>query len=128
MRAIAPLSIVPNARSLLRIFTSMKTLSLRSFVCFTRAIPGFTFRPWKRTQRASLDLHNLTGVVALPFHFFFAFTGLVIFASFYFLPVTSTLSDVAAVSTTSTNCPGQSRRSSFLNSPLSCTVPVVSST
>ncbi|WP_341710082.1 PepSY-associated TM helix domain-containing protein [Limnobacter sp.] len=53
----------------------------------------FTFRPWKRTQRASLDLHNLTGVVALPFHFFFAFTGLVIFASFYFLPVTSTLLD-----------------------------------
>lgn len=53
----------------------------------------FTFRPWKRTQRASLDLHNLTGVVALPFHFFFAFTGLVIFASFYFLPVTSTMLD-----------------------------------
>jgi uncharacterized iron-regulated membrane protein len=51
----------------------------------------FTFRPWKSTQRASLDLHNLTGVVALPFHFFFAFTGLVIFASFYFLPVTSTM-------------------------------------
>lgn len=46
----------------------------------------FTFRPWKRTQRATLDLHNLTGVVALPFHFFFAFTGLVIFAGIY-LPV-----------------------------------------
>ena len=27
-----------------------------------------------------LDLHNLTGVVALPFHFFFALTGLIIFA------------------------------------------------
>ncbi len=50
----------------------------------------FTFRPWKRTQRASLDLHNLTGVVGLPFHFFFAFTGLVIFASVY-LPVGDTL-------------------------------------
>ena len=46
----------------------------------------FTFRPDKRTQRSVLDLHNLTGVVALPFHFFFAFTGLVIFASIY-LPV-----------------------------------------
>lgn len=47
----------------------------------------FTFRPKKHTQRSALDLHNLTGVVALPFHFFFAFTGLVIFGAFYFLPV-----------------------------------------
>lgn len=47
----------------------------------------FTFRPKKHTQRSALDLHNMTGVVALPFHFFFAFTGLVIFASAYFLPV-----------------------------------------
>jgi uncharacterized iron-regulated membrane protein len=51
----------------------------------------FTFRPWKRTQRSTLDLHNLTGVVALPFHFFFAFTGLVIFASWLYFPVGSTL-------------------------------------
>jgi uncharacterized iron-regulated membrane protein len=44
----------------------------------------FTFRPHKGVQRSTLDLHNLTGVVALPFHFFFAFTGLVIFAGTYF--------------------------------------------
>jgi uncharacterized iron-regulated membrane protein len=50
----------------------------------------FTFRPNKHTQRSVLDLHNLTGVVALPFHFFFAFTGLVVFASIY-LPVNDTL-------------------------------------
>lgn len=49
----------------------------------------FTFRPKKSTQRSALDLHNLTGVVALPFHFFFAFTGLVIFAGIYF-PVAHT--------------------------------------
>ncbi|RYY04635.1 MAG: PepSY domain-containing protein [Gammaproteobacteria bacterium] len=49
----------------------------------------FTFRPKKSTQRSTLDLHNLTGVVALPFHFFFAFTGLVIFAGIYF-PVAHT--------------------------------------
>ncbi|MET0335736.1 MAG: PepSY-associated TM helix domain-containing protein [Rhizobacter sp.] len=49
----------------------------------------FTFRPKKTTQRSALDLHNLTGVLALPFHFFFAFTGLVIFAGVYF-PVTHT--------------------------------------
>ncbi|QNM95736.1 PepSY-associated TM helix domain-containing protein [Chitinimonas koreensis] len=50
----------------------------------------FTFRPWKRTQRSSLDLHNLSGIAGLPFHFFFAFTGLVIFASIY-LPLAETL-------------------------------------
>lgn len=49
----------------------------------------FTFRRNKSTQRSALDLHNLTGVVALPFHFFFAFTGLVIFAGIYF-PVSHT--------------------------------------
>jgi uncharacterized iron-regulated membrane protein len=47
----------------------------------------FTFRPNKNGSRGLLDLHNLTGVVALPFHFFFAFTGLVIFSAIYF-PVT----------------------------------------
>lgn len=51
----------------------------------------FTFRPWKRTQRSSLDLHNMTGVLALPFHFFFAFTGLVIFAAYYYFPMSLTM-------------------------------------
>lgn len=50
----------------------------------------FTFRPGRHTQRSALDLHNLTGVVGLPFHFFFAFTGLVIFAGIY-LPVSDTM-------------------------------------
>lgn len=49
----------------------------------------FTFRPRKAAQRSVLDLHNMTGVLALPFHFFFAFTGLVIFAGMYF-PVAHT--------------------------------------
>jgi len=47
----------------------------------------FTFRPDRARLRSVLDLHNLTGVVALPFHFFFAFTGLLIFASTYYFPV-----------------------------------------
>jgi uncharacterized iron-regulated membrane protein len=51
----------------------------------------FTFRPNKHIRRSALDLHNLTGVVALPFHFFFAFTGLLIFASHFYFPVGSTL-------------------------------------
>lgn len=49
----------------------------------------FTFRPQKRTQRSILDVHNLTGAVALPFHFIFALSGLIIFASIY-LPVSFT--------------------------------------
>jgi uncharacterized iron-regulated membrane protein len=44
----------------------------------------FTFRPKKNTQRATLDLHNLTGVLALPFHFVIALSGLIIFAIIYF--------------------------------------------
>jgi uncharacterized iron-regulated membrane protein len=50
----------------------------------------FTFRPEKNAQRSTLDLHNLTGVVALPFHFMFALSGLVIFAGIYF-PVSDTI-------------------------------------
>lgn len=50
----------------------------------------FTFRRNKQTQRSVLDLHNLTGVVALPFHFMFALSGLIIFANIYF-PVGETM-------------------------------------
>lgn len=50
----------------------------------------FTFRPGKNLQRSSLDLHNLTGVLALPFHFMFPLTGLIIFAGLHF-PVTDTM-------------------------------------
>ena len=50
----------------------------------------FTFRRHKQTQRSVLDLHNLTGVVALPFHFIFALSGLTIFA-FLYLPIGETV-------------------------------------
>jgi uncharacterized iron-regulated membrane protein len=56
----------------------------------------FTFRPGKATQRSTLDLHNLTGVVALPFHFIFALSGLTIFASIY-LPVGETMLEEQAL-------------------------------
>ena len=56
----------------------------------------FTFRPAKRTGRSVLDLHNLTGVVALPFHFVFALSGLTIFAAIY-LPVGSTMLEPLAM-------------------------------
>ena len=44
----------------------------------------FTFRPHKRLQRSALDLHNLCGVLALPFHFMITLSGLIIFITIYF--------------------------------------------
>ncbi|MEM7360238.1 MAG: PepSY-associated TM helix domain-containing protein [Pseudomonadota bacterium] len=44
----------------------------------------FTFRPQKSRRRSSLDFHNLTAVIALPFHFLLPLSGLFIFASIYF--------------------------------------------
>ncbi|HEU4457588.1 MAG TPA: PepSY-associated TM helix domain-containing protein [Methylibium sp.] len=43
----------------------------------------FTFRPGKPLQRSALDLHNWTAVLALPFHFAIALSGLVIFFGIY---------------------------------------------
>ncbi|WP_315765147.1 PepSY-associated TM helix domain-containing protein [Sphingomonas sp. Y38-1Y] len=43
----------------------------------------FTLRIVRKTQRTTLDLHNVTGVVGLPFNFLIAFTGLVIFMGVY---------------------------------------------
>ncbi|MFZ5655980.1 MAG: PepSY-associated TM helix domain-containing protein [Pseudomonadota bacterium] len=43
----------------------------------------FTFRPWAGGQRAWLDGHNVTGVLALPFHLLIAYTGVIIFATSY---------------------------------------------
>ncbi|WP_229262525.1 PepSY-associated TM helix domain-containing protein [Duganella radicis] len=44
----------------------------------------FTFRPHKSLQRGTLDLHNLTGVLGLPFHFVMTLSGLIIFITIYF--------------------------------------------
>ncbi|MCH2393941.1 PepSY-associated TM helix domain-containing protein [Oceanibaculum sp.] len=44
----------------------------------------FTFRTDKKTPRVALDLHNVTGVLALPFHFLITLSGLVIFITIYF--------------------------------------------
>ena len=44
----------------------------------------FTFRHERRLSRASLDLHNLTGVLGLPFHFIMTLSGLIIFFGIYF--------------------------------------------
>lgn len=44
----------------------------------------FTFRKQHKLPRSSLDLHNLSGVLGLPFHFVMTLSGLFIFFSTYF--------------------------------------------
>lgn len=43
----------------------------------------FTFRPKKAARRSTLDLHNMSGLMALPLHVLFPLTGLMIFFSIY---------------------------------------------
>jgi len=44
----------------------------------------FTFRADKKARRLVLDLHNVTGVLGLPFHVIITLSGLIIFYSLYF--------------------------------------------
>jgi len=44
----------------------------------------FTFRARNKPRRLILDLHNVTGVLGLPFHFAITFSGLAIFFTLYF--------------------------------------------
>lgn len=44
----------------------------------------FTFRADRKPRRLVLDLHNVTGVLGLPFHFLISLSGLVIFFTIYF--------------------------------------------
>ena len=51
----------------------------------------FTFRPRKKLPRSSLDLHNVTSVLALPFHFIITLSGLIIFFGIYFPTISATV-------------------------------------
>jgi len=44
----------------------------------------FTFRAEKQSRRLLLDLHNVTGVLGLPFYFVISLSGLIIFFAVYF--------------------------------------------
>lgn len=44
----------------------------------------FTFRPRKQSRRLLLDLHNLSGVLGLPFHIILTFSGLTILGATFF--------------------------------------------
>jgi len=51
----------------------------------------FTFRWARKLPRSTLDLHNLTGVLGLPFHFVMTLSGLIIFFAIYFPGVIETV-------------------------------------
>ena len=64
---------------------AMLTLIVSGVVIHRRLLADFfTFRPRRALPRSSLDAHNLTGVIALPFHFVITLSGLVIFFAIYF--------------------------------------------
>ncbi|MEM1044365.1 MAG: PepSY domain-containing protein [Bacteroidota bacterium] len=44
----------------------------------------FTLRPEKKLARSTLDLHNFSGVLVLPFHVLITLSGLVVYADVYF--------------------------------------------
>ncbi|MEM6898553.1 MAG: PepSY-associated TM helix domain-containing protein [Pseudomonadota bacterium] len=44
----------------------------------------FTFRSTAKVRRASLDMHNLSGVLGLPFNFLIGLSGVAIFGQIYF--------------------------------------------
>lgn len=86
----------------------------------------FTFRPRKHTRRSVLDLHNLTGVVALPFHFVFALSGLTIFAATY-LPVSQTVLEPLALkhAVAEAQARGLAFQPSGIKAPLASVDPMV---
>ncbi len=43
----------------------------------------FTFRANRKSRRSTLDLHNVTGTIFLPFHFLICLSGFAIFAGWY---------------------------------------------
>lgn len=51
----------------------------------------FTFRRGKKMPRLTLDLHNLTSVLALPFHIAITVSGILIFGSLYLQPAIKSL-------------------------------------
>ncbi|WP_414902257.1 PepSY-associated TM helix domain-containing protein [Sphingomonas flavalba] len=62
----------------------MMALCLSGVVIHRRIlIDFFTLRIARKPQRTTLDLHNISGVLALPFHLMIAFTGVAIFTYTY---------------------------------------------
>ncbi len=66
------------AMAMLALFVSGVVVHRKIFTDF------FTFRADKKPRRLILDLHNVTGVLGLPFHAAITLSGLIIFWALYF--------------------------------------------
>ena len=77
-----------TARWLVGICSMLMLVALVSGVITHKKILAdfFTFRP-RQGQRSWLDIHNLVGVTALPFHLVITYSGLVFFVFTYMAPV-----------------------------------------
>lgn len=65
--------------------TAFLTMLISGVIIHRRIFADFfTFRMGGNIARSSLDLHNVTGVLAFPFHFAITLSGLLVFASVYF--------------------------------------------
>ncbi|MEO0410575.1 MAG: PepSY-associated TM helix domain-containing protein [Pseudomonadota bacterium] len=63
---------------------AMLTLTVTGVIAHRKIISDFfTFRPNRKARSVTLDLHNLMGVIGLPFYFLFALSGLYIFAGWF---------------------------------------------
>lgn len=67
--------------------TGMLTLLISGVIMHKKIfVDMFTFRPDKTAHRAKLNLHTLSGVLILPFHFMITLSGLIIFMFIYLKP------------------------------------------
>lgn len=70
----------------------MLVLLVSGVVIHVRIVKDFfTFRRQSSARRSLLDLHNLSGVAALPFHFVITLSGLIILFDFYMPAAMATL-------------------------------------
>lgn len=79
---------LPYGRWIVGFVSMFMVISLISGIIIHKKIFAdfFTFRRDKKMPRRSLDLHNLTAVIAMPFHLMITVTGILIFSSLYLQP------------------------------------------
>jgi uncharacterized iron-regulated membrane protein len=67
--------------------TGMLTLLISGVIMHKKFfVDMFTFRPDKSAHRVKLNLHTLSGVLILPFHFMITLSGMIIFMFIYLKP------------------------------------------
>ncbi|MBW7903145.1 MAG: PepSY domain-containing protein [Rhodocyclaceae bacterium] len=78
----------------------------------------FTFRPRFGFHRSNLDLHNITGVLVLPFHIAITLSGLIIAFSIYFPNAYETLYPPPAETKAGASRQGETPERAFLREAL----------